>query len=306
MDLIDLLADPVLHLVLHTPTSTMRLARPVSWCAPTELLDPSAYLTAHALVLTAGMGLNFQDLRTWDAYVERLARVPVSGVVLSTGDAHAVVPSGLVEAASSYDIPVLELMADVPTLLLMRHVESALATERFREAQRAWELADSCARLATDGMGVQALLNHLENAAVGPIALVDHEGAILFSSHQWQNEPDFNATTRRLPLPGDLAERCFLVVPAATGRDIAGPAAAVIAMHIAYSLSGKDEPSEAQSFLDALLAPDAESRAAHDALARASLQRTCPTLALCFDLEDDDGDVGESGVLSQGPGKIVS
>ncbi|MCJ8503534.1 PucR family transcriptional regulator [Kocuria flava] len=294
MDLTDLLADPVLHLVLHTPTATQRLARPVSWCAPTELLDPSAYLTTNALVLTTGMGLNFRDLRTWDAYAERLARVPVSGIVFSTGDAHGAVPAGLVEAAGAHDVPVLELMADVPTLLLMRHVESALATERFRTAQRAWDLADSCARLAAEGVDVTALLDHLEDAAGGPVALTDPAGAVLFASRGRQEGEGSTTTARRLPLPGDLAGQCSLVVPAAVGRDVAGPAAAIVAMHVAQSLGGTAAPGAAQPFVDALLAPGATARAVDEAVEAAGLHPARPAVALCLDL-------GEAGVHAGTP-----
>lgn len=284
MDLTDLLADPVLHLVLHTPTAPHRLARPVSWCAPTELLDPSAYLTTNALVLTTGMGLNFQDPRTWDAYVERLARVPVAGVVFSTGEAHRGVPEGLVEAATARGVPVLELMADVPTLLLLRHVESSLASERFRTAQRTWELADSCARLAVEGVGVTTLLDHLESSAGSPVALTDAGGAPLFASRGWRGQAQERTTARRLPLPGDLAGECFLVVASSVGRDLAGPAAAVIAMHVSQALAGPASSGTAQSLVDTLLAPGSTARAVDDAVQAAGLDPAQPALALCLDL----------------------
>lgn len=284
MNLTDLLSDPVLHLVLHTSAPESRLTRPISWCAPTELLDPSPYLTTNALVLTTGMGLNFHDLRTWDAYVERLAKVPVSGIVLSTGDAHSTVPWGLTEAAGAHEIPVLELMADVPTLLLMRHVESALSTERFRASQRAWELADSCARLAIQGADTAALLDHLEIAASGPVALADPSGTVLFSSRGWEQRPASATTRRRLPLPGELAGQCSLVVPATVGRDVAGPTSAIIAMHVVQALGRTNVPGAAQPFVDALLAGGTTSRTVDETLAAASLHRNQPTLALCLDL----------------------
>lgn len=286
MDLTDLLADSVLHLVLHTPATAERLGRSVSWCAPTELLDPSAYLTTNALVLTTGMGLNFQDPRTWAAYVERLARVPVAGIVFSTGDAHRVVPSGLVEAATASEVPLLELMADVPTLLLLRHVESNLASERFRTAQRTWELADSCARLAAEGVDITALLDHIASSTGGAVALTDASGAPLFASRTWDGQAADPTTARRLPLPGDLAGQCFLVVPSPTGRDIAGPAAAVIAMHVSQALGGAVSSGAAQPFVDALLAPGASARTVDDAVDAAGLDPTAPALALCLDLRD--------------------
>lgn len=287
VDLTDLLTDPVLHLVLHTPTDPDRLGRSVSWCAPTELLDPSAYLTTNTLVLTTGMGLNFQDPRTWDAYVERLARVPVAGLVFSTGDAHQIVPEGLVEAATTRGVPVLELIADAPTLLLLRHVESALASERFRTAQRTWDLADSCARLALEGGDITALLDHLESFTGGPVALTDATGAPLFTSRNWHGWVEDRTTVRRLPLPGDLTGECFLVIPSPAGRDLAGPAAAVIAMHVSQALGGATSSAgAAQPFVDALLTPGATAKAVDDAVEASGLDPTKPTLALCVNLDE--------------------
>lgn len=295
MDLTNLLADPVLHLVLHTPTASERLARPISWCAPTELLDPSSYLTTNALVLTTGMGLNVRDPRTWDAYVERLAQVSVAGVVFSTGDAHRTVPHGLIEAAMTYEVPVLELMADVPTLLLLRHVESALSTERFHAAQRTWDLADSCARLAADGADLTALLDHIEASTRGPVALMDAEGSPLFLSRHWSGGAYDVASARRLPLPGELSGQCFLVAPQSLNHDIAGPAAAVIAMHVSQALGGASLPGAAQPLIDVLLSPRGTTRAVDETVEITGLSRAQPTLALCLNLRGHSTEASGSG-----------
>lgn len=81
----DLVDDPDLKITLRVPGSPGRLARPIVWCAPTEHMDPTPFLSVNALVLTNGMGLNVKDYRIWDAYVERLMEVPVSGLVFGLG-----------------------------------------------------------------------------------------------------------------------------------------------------------------------------------------------------------------------------
>ena len=94
MRVVDLLLEHSLQLWFQTPSAEERLAREVSGCSPTELMDPTPYLDPHALLLTSGIAMNFSEPRTWDAFVERLAEVPVSAIAFATGMAHRVLPPG--------------------------------------------------------------------------------------------------------------------------------------------------------------------------------------------------------------------
>ena len=97
MRISDLADDVDLNIRLRVAGGEGRLARPITWCAPTEHMDPTPFLSVNALVLTNGMGLNVKDFRIWDAYVERLVSVPVSGLAFGLGAAHRELPAGLLQ-----------------------------------------------------------------------------------------------------------------------------------------------------------------------------------------------------------------
>ena len=154
----DLLAEDSLQLRLHTPSTAKSLATSISYSAPAEFLDPTPFLGANCLLITHGIGFNFFDQRTWDAYVERLARVPVCAIAFVTGVAHRLIPTPLVEAAKAHGIPLLEVPSVVPALQLQRFVTSVLEAERFALTRQSWELADLCAKAARSGGSLKAVL----------------------------------------------------------------------------------------------------------------------------------------------------
>ena len=57
MRVVDLLLEHSLQLRLQTPSTEARLAREVSGCSPTELMDPTPFLDPHALLLTSGIAM---------------------------------------------------------------------------------------------------------------------------------------------------------------------------------------------------------------------------------------------------------
>ncbi|CAH0327713.1 PucR family transcriptional regulator ligand-binding domain-containing protein [Microbacterium sp. Bi128] len=64
MRISDLADNADLNIRLRVAGGEGRLARPITWCAPTEHMDPTPFLSVNALVLTNGMGLNVKDFRT--------------------------------------------------------------------------------------------------------------------------------------------------------------------------------------------------------------------------------------------------
>ena len=187
----DLLAEDSLQLRLHTPSTAKRLATSISYTAPAEFLDPTPFLGANCLLITHGIGFNFFDQRTWDAYVERLAGVPVCAIAFVTGVAHRLIPKPLVEAAKAHGIPLLEVPSVVPALQLQRFVTSVLEAERFALTRQSWELADFCAKAARSGGSLRAVLAEVAAAAEGQCAVFDTTGALIScwpASSRWTAE----------------------------------------------------------------------------------------------------------------------
>jgi purine catabolism regulator len=256
----DLIGDADLNIRLRVPGAEGRLNRPITWCAPTEHMDPTPFLSVNALVLTNGMGLNVKDFRIWDAYVERLVSVPVSGLAFGLGAAHRELPEGLLRACEAHGLPLLELPPEVPFVLVMRHVERIIATERYEELRKGWELADECTRLAADGRSLAEVLGRVAGAVNARVAVIDQNAFELVAAGTAHG--DTARTTLRLP--SGAAEQFRLAIEG-IGSDIVlqpvlGPVAAVIGLQLSYTLGSRSplHSREAARFMEALYAGHGE------------------------------------------------
>lgn len=259
----DLLADQSLQLRLHTPSSRSRLGRRISWCAPAEIADPTPYLSRNVLVLTTGTGMAAGDARMWQAYVGRLGSVPVAAIAFGTGPAHQVVPPGLARAATSLDVPLLEVPRSVSFLQVHRHVATVIEAEALDTRIRAWALAEACSRHVPAGASVRKMLGEVARAAGGAAALADGGGTVIArwpASSRWSEEDlrtargdDGDERSVRLPMAGPDSFR--LVVRGNPGGGslpaLLGPAASVMAVQLRTAL---ETSSHKQSQLKTLLA----------------------------------------------------
>jgi hypothetical protein len=171
-------------------------------------MDPTPLLSRNVLVLTNGIGMQIEDDRTWHAYVERLARVPVSAIAFGTGTAHRLLPGGLVKAAAALDVPLLEIPRAVSFLQVHRHITNVLQAERYAARTRSWELAEACSRCAASGSSVGAMLAEVSKAVGGPVAVIDGGGSVIArwpASSRWTGEDLRQAAgdddDRGVPLP---------------------------------------------------------------------------------------------------------
>lgn len=254
MRVADLLADPALNIRLAAPGGPGRLARPIAWCAPSEHMDPTPFLSVNALLLTNGMGLNVKDYRIWDAYVERLMSVPVSGLVFGLGAAHRELPAGLVQACEAHGLPLLELPPEVPFVLVMRHVDQLIAAERYAELRTGWELADECTRLAAGGHSLAQVLERVATAINARVAVLDHNGFELMSAGTAGGGTA--RTTLSLPSGGSLRFKLAIegIKSSVVLQPLLGPVAAVIAMQLSYTLGSRSplHSREAARFMEGL------------------------------------------------------
>lgn len=254
MRISDLLNDAELNIRLRVAGEEVRRGRPISWCAPTEHMDPTPFLSVNALVLTNGMGLNVRDFRIWDAYVERLSSVPVAGLAFGLGAAHSELPAGLIQACEAHGLPLLELPPQVPFVLVMRHVEQIIASERYEELRKGWDLADECTRLAAGGQSLAEVLERVARTISARVAVVDRSGFELMAS---AGEPEGTArTTLRLP-SGDPHHFKLIIEGVRSNlvlQPLLGPVAAVIAMQLSYTLGSRSplHSREAARFMEAL------------------------------------------------------
>ncbi|WP_105034086.1 helix-turn-helix domain-containing protein [Cryobacterium aureum] len=270
MRVVDLLLERSLQLLLQTPSSETRLATELSGCAPTELMDPTPFLDPAALLLTSGIGMNFSDERTWDAFVERLVDVPVSAIVFATGMAHHVLPPGLIAACTRRDVPLLEVPAAVPPLQVDRFIESVMQAERLAVVNRGWTLADECARLANQDAEIVTLLATVYNVVQSPLAVYDAYGTVIAqypALATWtsgiRTKPQ--AGVLNIPLPMGLNNPCRLAIRETDSDNplasLLGPVASIIALQLNRSVSV--DASRQQEIKSFVLACESWEEATH-------------------------------------------
>ena len=268
-----LLTQPYLNLQLMTATSDTHLRRPVSTVAPTELIEPTPYLQGNELITLAGIAMNFEDARTWDAYVERLSKVPVAGIVFNSGIAHAAVPSGLVNAGNKFDVPILEVSPPANLLQVHRLVNDTLQAETYNVLRRSLTLADQCAVLEANGTTVLDLLQQIRSAVGGEVGLVDEQGRLVASQpadmqwrvgqHRGTGDAELTEHVRHLNLVRDGSTFSIAVRSPhdeATLNALLGPVGAIVSLHLNSTAEQYTiENERVRSLVEHLRSPGAES-----------------------------------------------
>ena len=290
----DLLAEHGLQLTLETPSSASRLAWDVLRSAPTEHLDPTPFLDPKILVLTSGIGMNFQDESIWDGYVERLVRLPASALAFAVGTAHAELPHGLVQACIRHDLPLLAVPTTVPLLKIHQHVDNMLQAERIALLDVGWTLADECARLASQDAELSTLLATIFATLEVPIAVYDSTNSLIAQYPKnvtWATapEPVEQPDVLRIPLPSGLSKPFYLAArlhrPQMVIERILSPVTSILALQLNRSLAS--DVSSQQDMLRFVSRCEAWSEATRSDVASAfqelGLNRREPTICVVAD-----------------------
>jgi purine catabolism regulator len=237
----DLAETPELGITVRVSGAKDALHRRITWCAPTESIDPGPFLTPNVVMITCGMALNVNDPRIWDAYVERLARVPVAALAFGIGPAHHDMPAGLVMACENHGVPLLEIPPDVPFVSVLRDAQDKLAAERYEIIRRGAELADGCTRIAASGGTLQDVLHQIATDIEARVSLADSTGATLVTAGPSSDGGACLARTE-FTLPGNDKDRFRLVVEEQAAvasphvRMLLSPVAAVVSMQLSTTL----------------------------------------------------------------------
>lgn len=232
----DLIGAPELGIEVHVAGPAGALDRAFTWCVPTESIDPSPFLTPGSLMLTSGMALNVTDVRIWDAYVERLAEVPIVALAFGLGPAHHELPDGLVAACEAHGVPLLVVPPEIPFVLVQRDAQDKLAAERYETLRRGSELAQDCTRLAASGGTLQDVLQRIARDVGGRVVLMDSTGTELLRAGSDGTLPARSEFT----LPGAEKDHFRLVVEEESVspmiRTLLSPVAAVVSMQLSATL----------------------------------------------------------------------
>lgn len=185
----DLIADQALHLELATPSTAAELGREIHAVATTESLSPAGFIQPNTLVLTTGIGMNFENAQIWEGYVERLMEADVSAVAFGVGQAHKKLPAGLADAACQAGLPILVVPLDVSFLQLQQNITQTLAGERYWLSRKAWALASQCIAVASRQGGLDEMLKLIQSHTNLPVAIVDEAGRFFAGSRDVGQRP---------------------------------------------------------------------------------------------------------------------
>lgn len=124
----ELLAQPSLHVDTLTPIRD--LDRPIRYVYPTELVDPSQYLSGEELILSIGVPVADQPDDSIRRYVETLSRRRVTALLVGLGDLFDEPPAALVKACVDLDLPLLAQHAAVPFRRIVDWADSMRIADR--------------------------------------------------------------------------------------------------------------------------------------------------------------------------------
>ncbi len=174
----DLLAKPSLGLRLCVGEPD-GLQREIRWVSVTELDDPSPFLDGGELVLTTGLRQRTSAAQA--AFVQRLATAQVTAIGFGTGLSHQTVPKGLLSAARTARIPVVEVPYETPFIAINRYVADKIFQAHYRRQRELVETHDTLSRALLSGQGLHALLRELHRMLGSPVSVIDYHGSILAS-----------------------------------------------------------------------------------------------------------------------------
>jgi Purine catabolism regulatory protein-like family/PucR C-terminal helix-turn-helix domain len=165
----ELLAEPGLHIDPLTPIEDFD--RPIRYVYPTELVDPSPYLSGEELILSVGVPIADQSEDAIRRYVSRLADCRVTALIIGMGDLFDEVPAALVDACRDMDVPLLALGTAVPFRRIVDWVDSARAADRDISA-RERELGSILRWFVAGTLGVEPVENALADYGLASTPVV--------------------------------------------------------------------------------------------------------------------------------------
>jgi PucR family transcriptional regulator, purine catabolism regulatory protein len=147
---------------------------PIRWVHPTELDDPTPWLSGGELILTTGMQLGTGELQR--EFVERLSSRHAAGIGFGTGFDHKKVPEALCDAARDAGLPLFEVPYALPFIAITEKAFAALVNRQYEVLQRTIAIHRRMERLLLDEAGLDELARAISATIGGAVAVLDPRG----------------------------------------------------------------------------------------------------------------------------------
>src|SRR5689334_22595042 len=165
---------------------------PIRWVHPTELEDPTPWLSGGELILTTGMRLKSDKLQR--EFVDRLSSRHVAGVGFGTGFDHPELPEALCEAARTAGLPLFEVPYELPFIAITEKAFAAIVNRQYEVLQRTISIHRRMERLLLEEAGLDELARAISATLGGAVVVMDPRGQEL-ARREFQR-----------PLPPDTVE----------------------------------------------------------------------------------------------------
>ncbi|MFF0575120.1 PucR family transcriptional regulator [Streptosporangium saharense] len=175
------------------------------WVHNTELPDPSPYLRDRELVLTNGLWLR---TTTAEEFVANVTRSGAAGIVFGLREEMPATPAELVEACRQADLPLVELVSEVPFTAVSRAAATTLAEQRQRTLVSMVRRGNALADAISQGAGASGVLRVLRRDHDLPLVVVDRMGRLLATAGGSLPEDELRTVAEglaRRPPPLELA-----------------------------------------------------------------------------------------------------
>lgn len=165
-----LLVQPDLQVDALTPIRDAD--RPIRYVYPTELADPSPYLSGGELILSVGVPVTQSADDEIHRYVATLADQGVTALMVGLGDLFDDPPSALVRACLDRNLPLLTLPPDVPFRRIVDWAEAHRAADR-EAGKRESDLGSILRWFVAGTLGVGPVENALADCGLtgAPVAV---------------------------------------------------------------------------------------------------------------------------------------
>src|SRR3954468_4864303 len=199
---------------------------PIRWVHPTELEDPTPWLSGGELILTTGMRLKTPKLQR--EFVERLSLRHAAGVGFGTGFDHAEVPEPLCTAAREAGLPLFEVPYALPFIAITEKAFAALVNRQYEVLQRTIAIHRRMERLLLEEAGLDELTRAISATIGGAVAVFDPRGQELARREFQRPLPDgtveaVHAQAKRRAHAGGQTDAFVPDQPDLAGRALALP-----------------------------------------------------------------------------------
>jgi purine catabolism regulator len=159
-----------------------QLDRTLTWAHVSELPDPTPFLDGGELLLITGVSLPMTAAGT-TRFVRTLVGVGIAGIGFGTGLGYEEVPQALVDAATRFNVPLLDVPLRTPFIALTKTVSRAQSEDDMKALRNNYQSVRRLLQAAVTINGTRAVVRRVAELIGGWAALLDSAGHTVEISH---------------------------------------------------------------------------------------------------------------------------